>query len=316
MVRRALSQPGYILPIDRTNPLAVGLVSATYATESHSFFDMLQGRFFTDPYPETSFSKTALTAWGRGRSTGGGNYRNYIQINSQASAAGQIRQNPGKQTLLVLLRPKATPATGSYHIVRAGSNDGWYMGQFFLSAGAVFQNAITNGPTLVSDSTYVIGNLYALVGTCDVSVDGDRGVQNFYVNGIKQASAGAYAGPYGKSTEYALIGSSGTSDTHDTIAVMVWNRALTPDEARSISLNPYQVFMQRGSVLSAGATLIQQMGLSSYLGTLQQLSSGSGRKPLVLLNGELRERLATEGVPVVLEGGRLRTLKAGETLIY
>jgi len=37
---------------------------------------------------------------------------------------------------------------------------------------------------------------------------------------------------------------------------------------------------------------------------------GTGKKPLVILAGELRERVATEGVPVIIDAGALRCLDA------
>ena len=35
---------------------------------------------------------------------------------------------------------------------------------------------------------------------------------------------------------------------------------------------------------------------------------GSGKKPIVLLNGRLRERAASEGIPVIVQNGQLRCL--------
>lgn len=35
---------------------------------------------------------------------------------------------------------------------------------------------------------------------------------------------------------------------------------------------------------------------------------GTGKKPLVILGGELRERIAAEGVPVIVDAGALRCL--------
>ena len=37
---------------------------------------------------------------------------------------------------------------------------------------------------------------------------------------------------------------------------------------------------------------------------------GTGRKPVVILAGELRERVAAEGVPVIIDSGVLRCLDA------
>ena len=53
-------------------------------------------------------------------------------------------------------------------------------------------------------------------------------------------------------------------------------------------------------------------------GSIAQLPLGDaekGKNPLVLLNGELKERTTSEGVPVILDGGNLRTLGQGESLV-
>lgn len=60
----------------------------------------------------------------------------------------------------------------------------------------------------------------------------------------------------------------------------------------------------RSLILSAGLIVVLPIGQES-----------TGKKPLVLLSGELKERATTEGTPVILDNGALRTLAAGETLI-
>ena len=41
----------------------------------------------------------------------------------------------------------------------------------------------------------------------------------------------------------------------------------------------------------------------------------TGKKPIVLLDGNLKERVGSEGVPIILDAGALRTLGQGESLV-
>ena len=53
-------------------------------------------------------------------------------------------------------------------------------------------------------------------------------------------------------------------------------------------------------------------------GTLRVLPVGqenTGKKPIVLLDGNLKERVGSEGVPIILDAGVLRTLGQGESLV-
>jgi hypothetical protein len=105
----------------------------------------------------------------------------------------------------------------------------------------------------------------------------------------------------------------------DIFAVFVWNRVLSDDEIRQVSDNPYQLFQPRlGMFLSKAAqqALIQRRALGFNGPYLCELSQGSGKRPVVLLNGKLQERVDSEGAPVILDQGQLRTLGAAESLIY
>ena len=53
-------------------------------------------------------------------------------------------------------------------------------------------------------------------------------------------------------------------------------------------------------------------------GTLRVLPVGqenTGKKPIVLLDGNLKERVGSEGVPIILDAGALRALGQGESLV-
>lgn len=62
----------------------------------------------------------------------------------------------------------------------------------------------------------------------------------------------------------------------------------------------------------------QRRALLHNAGGFSQITDaelGTGKKPLVLLNGEIKERAASEGIPIVYDAGNLRTIAAGETLL-
>ena len=60
----------------------------------------------------------------------------------------------------------------------------------------------------------------------------------------------------------------------------------------------------RAIILSGGSLAILPTG-----------QEGTGKKPIVLLDGELRERVVDEGAPIVFDGGDLRTIQSGEFLV-
>ena len=60
----------------------------------------------------------------------------------------------------------------------------------------------------------------------------------------------------------------------------------------------------RSIILEAGALTVLPIG-----------QEGTGKKPIVLLDGNLKERVGSEGVPIILDAGVLRTLGQGESLV-
>ena len=60
----------------------------------------------------------------------------------------------------------------------------------------------------------------------------------------------------------------------------------------------------RSVILEAGVLTVLPIG-----------QEGTGKKPIVLLDGNLKERVGSEGVPIILDAGALRTLGQGESLV-
>ena len=74
---------------------------------------------------------------------------------------------------------------------------------------------------------------------------------------------------------------------------------------------PQPVTMVVGAQVSFRALILTD-------GTLRVLpvdQENTGKKPIVLLDGNLKERVGSEGVPIILDAGALRTLGRGESLV-
>lgn len=54
--------------------------------------------------------------------------------------------------------------------------------------------------------------------------------------------------------------------------------------------------------------------VGGLLRVIQDADIGTGKKPIVYIDARLRQRLAAEGTPIVIDGGRIRLMLATETL--
>lgn len=148
-----------------------------------------------------------------------------------------------------------------------------------------------------------------------------------YVNGVKVASkaigTGTMPEPYNSLNFFMYhADSSGGSSNPATQPYLnvVYDRALSEPEAVQLMLNPWQVFVipDDESELDFVRQVQGQLRKALYMNGLGYImqSTSLPAKPLVLLNGRLRERIASEGLPVVLRDGRLVTLAPGEDFQY
>lgn len=72
-----------------------------------------------------------------------------------------------------------------------------------------------------------------------------------------------------------------------------------------------------GNVLRAGFFHKRAMVLDAgTLRVMQHAEIGTNQKPVVLLNGDLKQRTAGEGKPVLFENGTVRTLATGEQMLF
>lgn len=66
----------------------------------------------------------------------------------------------------------------------------------------------------------------------------------------------------------------------------------------------------------SGSTSIRALVMVNNLITqITDALVGTGLKPLVLVNGVIQQRVASEGIPIVYDGNKMRTMSGTETLI-
>lgn len=115
------------------------------------------------------------------------------------------------------------------------------------------------------------------------------------------------------------LGRAGTSGTQIIMLSLAWDRALSPDEIRSMADDPWQIMKQRTLPVYTQSIqgVIAKIRAALYMGGqgyVMQSPGGLSVKPLVLVNGSVRQRVASEGIPLVLDEGVVRTIAADETL--
>ena len=72
------------------------------------------------------------------------------------------------------------------------------------------------------------------------------------------------------------------------------------------------------AIFDAGSNLLPVRAIywsGSSLCQIKDADVGSGMRPIVLLNGQLKERSSSEGVPVVLDGGQLRCISSSVEML-
>lgn len=92
----------------------------------------------------------------------------------------------------------------------------------------------------------------------------------------------------------------------------------SPAEVRSFCANPWQLLKTGDELMSYIAAGLSKRALIMSSGQLAEITDaqlGTNLKPLVIYNGDLRQRSVAEGSPLVLDAGTLRALASGETLL-
>ncbi len=97
-------------------------------------------------------------------------------------------------------------------------------------------------------------------------------------------------------------------------------RSLSENQVKRFSENPWQILLDpdedEEALLAAVAKTKRALTLTS--GNLSEVTDaqvGTGKKFAVLVGGVIQQRVTSEGLPIVIAQGQLRTLASDETLI-
>lgn len=179
-----------------------------------------------------------------------------------------------------------------------------------VSITAVTASSITQtGATItVARSNPAAGTLYLVIVPQGVTPTWSRA--NIATNSGWTATTIAYhdadTDP-GSGTTYVF-----TPDASDLTAFTAYDLwAVWDDGEETVGPVAGEAFVTLGGGVSFRALILAG-------GTLCVLPVGqenTGKKPIVLLDGNLKERVGSEGVPIILDAGALRTLGQGESLV-
>lgn len=136
------------------------------------------------------------------------------------------------------------------------------------------------------------------------------GTVSVTANGLMEMHVGGLALTGGENAWLGSIGLCG-----------VLPYSISDSAANKLAGNPWQIFKQSPKRIPVSNAIAQSItyrrailwgiyGMAEI--TNAQLSLGF--KPLVLYNGQIKERVATEGVPIIMINGNLQTLASSDTL--
>lgn len=282
--RRLIPQPTRPFPLDLNNPLTRDLVCATYSGDSVTFFDMANWRFFTERYAGGSFFRNNFTKWGRGRATGGGNYANVVSNLPPTNT-------PGRQTIMVLCRPKKLPTTTN-NLLYAGDVAGWYIGIIDLTTEGRFVGRPVNATAPFCTSDPITPNEFYAVGLVCRSNPDDDPLQRLFINGKQQGADSNYTNAYGRNLRELTITGTQVNDAVEIYAIFAWGRDLSDAEMAEMATNPYQVFDQR---MTPSQSLFRSSA-APVPGPLRPIGEGTFSVGLSS-TGTIRQRQRVAGVP-------------------
>jgi len=146
---------------------------------------------------------------------------------------------------------------------------------------------------------------------CAIQTFQRNGLCQLYVNGQVLSSATAVDQPLSLDNlgvKGVQVSYSNRLGVAQTLLGCTWGRLLSPGEIASLSANPWQLF--ENSYISDEDEYRSILKLLYSLnGGMTEVKPGLAAKPLVMVNGIMRERAGSEGQPVVLdEKGYLRTV--------
>lgn len=174
-----------------------------------------------------------------------------------------------------------------------------------MSLTARFMQAYRGSGKALFDATYrETGLVYYVIYADNLAVPSASQVK-LAKNALGASAISSGSGPTTGIYDFTASATGLTAGTGYKVAVVWSNDIFDSNVAVSASFSTLTGGISfRSLILARGLMVVLPIGEES-----------TGKKPIVLLDGELKERATTEGLPVILDAGALRTLAAGETLI-
>lgn len=234
-------QPRGYSRIDRTNPITRGL----------AFF---QTGAFDGPFANVNNALVMPFGVGQGRC--------YVAASNQYLLATDDKVKSGPLTLFALARPNSLLNNKALISIGASTNDrtGLYTanGRIAMFSGAPSANGqAISGSNLASGTTYALAGRVMAPNSRDVWVDGVQVGTNS--NSVSPAAANRIA-----IGAFWANGGPASGQNYDGVIhlVLVWNRALSDDEMRSLAANPWQVFEGLGELEDQDFGAVESASLS------------------------------------------------------
>lgn len=293
--------------IDRNNPITRDLAAVITAGRR---IDPQSGRHFS-VYRSGSYGIEVPTSYGMASRQNNGTY-------TRSGFAGSAAQHT-----LITFVTLLTSTIYTYIAMQGGAGEygrGSRLRYDKASLSFIWETRGDAGTSAIAfvESESTLGKTFVLAGTHDGAVgelwrNGDLvasgDMPSYLQSATKNIGIGADPGNYGVAQQNHLT--------------LFFTRVLTESEIKSLSTNPFQVFAPQVLHLPlvvpvSGGVLEQYRALILNNGYLAQITDGligTGLKPLVLLDGRIKERETTEGEPLVMVNGVLCTMPPGGGLL-
>lgn len=307
ITRKSGIQPAREAVIDPASPFARDFLVGYLPTIGNRFFGAAAGSPRLAGVPRYVYDRRFGTGIRRADAFGTG--INKSRLTRRVDPAGDL-------TMLAISRPSPNITTSSYLVTMAqGSNA--------VSFSARSSNGTTRaycGTLYVGGATRTFGGSFAIGDDLPIAVVVSRQIngveQALFVNGVKDPVVSNVSG---STITLSFFGNYSAAAETETYLTLAWTRALSDAEIKSISADPYQMFLDRPIVYwptSADLPVLQQAGIGLVGGKYVQLTANSGQRPLVWHNGRIQQRVGTEGTPLVLIDGVFHCVAADTPLIY
>src|SRR3990167_386955 len=265
--RRWRTAPQQAVELDRTHPLARGLVAAAVAVPN-GFVDIVTGRFFR---PATF----AHAATQRGMSI------DYTGADAMDACNFPFQPaKPAKQTSYAagIIYDSTNTANNASVVTWGASGTQGVPGDLGIINGSVRANALTTGGYVDTSGATALtaGQYYDIAATSQAN----SGPIKAYLNGLLDGSSTSNSGDFQTSSnKLGLFSNYATNQCghHGILYAYVWSeRILTPGEVLSIKENPFQILapMRQYVFLASVAAGGTPVGLATETDTALALTGG------------------------------------------